>query len=63
MEICVANAAHKLAALIEGWKSKYGGMEVGEAQRLRSLEDENRRLKQLSWSSSAATAAPRGPRF
>ena len=47
MEICVANAAHKLAALIEGWKSKYGGMEVGEAQRLRSLEDENRRLKQL----------------
>ena len=27
------------------WKSKYGGMEVGEAQRLRSLEDENRRLK------------------
>ena len=29
------------------WKSKYGGMEVGEAQRLRSLEDENRRLKQL----------------
>jgi len=29
------------------WKSKYGGMEVGEAQRLRSLEEENRRLKQL----------------
>jgi putative transposase len=32
---------------IYAWKSKYGGMEVGEAQRLRSLEDENRRLKQL----------------
>jgi putative transposase len=30
-----------------GWKSKYGGMEVGEAHRLRSLEGENRRLKQL----------------
>ena len=30
-----------------GWKSKSGGMEVGEAQRLRNLEDENRRLKQL----------------
>jgi putative transposase len=29
------------------WKSKYGGTEVGEAQRLRSLEDENRGLKQL----------------
>jgi putative transposase len=32
-------------ATLYGWKSKYGGMEVGEAQRLRSLEDENRRLK------------------
>ena len=29
------------------WKSKYGGMEVNEAKRLRSLEDENRRLKRL----------------
>ena len=29
------------------WKSKYGGMEVNEARRLRQLEDENRRLKQL----------------
>ena len=29
------------------WKSKYGGMEVGEAQRLKGLEDENRRLKHL----------------
>jgi putative transposase len=29
------------------WKSKYGGMEVSEAKRLRQLEEENRRLKQL----------------
>ena len=29
------------------WKSKYGGMEVNEAKRLRTLEDENRRLKQI----------------
>jgi putative transposase len=29
------------------WKSKYSGMEVNEARRLRSLEDENRRLKKL----------------
>ena len=29
------------------WKSKYGGLEVGGAQRLRSLEDENWRLEQL----------------
>ena len=34
-------------ATLYGWKSKYGGMKVGEAQRLRSLEDENRRLKHL----------------
>jgi len=29
------------------WKSKYGGMEVSDAKRLRGLEDENRRLKTL----------------
>jgi putative transposase len=29
------------------WKSKYGGMDVSEAQRLKHLEDENRRLKHL----------------
>ena len=27
------------------WKAKYGGLDVSEARRLRSLEDENRRLK------------------
>ena len=34
-------------ATIYTWKGKYGGMEVSEAQRLKSLEDENRRLKHL----------------
>jgi putative transposase len=34
-------------ATIYTWKSKYGGMEVSEAQRLKRLEDENRRLKGL----------------
>lgn len=29
------------------WKAKYGGLDVGDAQRLRALEDENRRLKRL----------------
>ena len=29
------------------WKAKYGGMAVSDAKRLRALEDENRRLKQL----------------
>ena len=29
------------------WKAKYGGMEVSEAKRLKTLEDENRKLKRL----------------
>lgn len=29
------------------WKAKYGGLEVSDARRLRSLEEENRRLKQM----------------
>jgi len=29
------------------WKSKYGGMDVSEAKRLRAMEEENSRLKKL----------------
>ena len=29
------------------WKSRYGGMEVEEARRLRALEDENARLTRV----------------
>lgn len=29
------------------WKSKFGGMEVSDAKRLRQLERENRQLKEL----------------
>jgi putative transposase len=29
------------------WKAKYGGMEVSDLRRLRELEVENRRLKQM----------------
>ena len=29
------------------WKSKFGGLEVSDARRLRSLEEENSRLKKL----------------
>lgn len=29
------------------WKKLYGGLGVGELRRLRQLEDENRKLKQL----------------
>ena len=35
------------SATFYAWKSKYGGLEVSEAKRLRTLEDENRRLKKL----------------
>jgi putative transposase len=35
------------AATFYSWKSKYGGMDVSEAQRLKAIEDENRRLKLL----------------
>lgn len=34
-------------ATIYTWKSKYGGMEVSDARRLKELEDENHRLKQM----------------
>jgi putative transposase len=34
-------------ATLYAWKAKYGGLDVSEAQRLRSLEDENSRLKCL----------------
>jgi len=29
------------------WKARYGGLDVSEARRLRQLEEENRKLKQL----------------
>jgi len=29
------------------WKSKYGGMEVSDAKKLKTLEDENAKLKKL----------------
>lgn len=34
-------------ATFYNWKAKYGGLDVSEAQRLRQMEDENRRLKAL----------------
>lgn len=34
-------------ATVYKWKSKYGGLDVSEAKRLKGLEDENARLKRL----------------
>ena len=34
-------------ASIYKWKARFGGMDVSEARRLRSLEDENAKLKRM----------------
>ena len=34
-------------ATLYNWKAKYGRLDVSDAQRLRGLEDENRKLKKL----------------
>jgi len=34
-------------ATLYNWKAKYGGIDVSDAKRLRSLEEENRKLKKL----------------
>ncbi len=34
-------------ATLHRWRSQFGGMKSEEAKRLKELEDENRRLKQL----------------
>ena len=44
-EVCRKNEISN--ATYYKWKSKYGGMEINEAKRLRTLEDENGRLKHI----------------
>jgi putative transposase len=44
-------------ATLYNWKAKYGGMEVSDAKRLRSLEEENRKLKKLLTESMLDQAA------
>jgi putative transposase len=34
-------------ATFYAWKSKYGGLDISEAKRLKGLEEENSRLKKL----------------
>jgi putative transposase len=51
------NAGQDVAAVLQAlevseatyhrWRNQYGGMKSEEAKRLKQLEDENRRLKQL----------------
>jgi len=44
-EICRENGISEQT--FYNWKRKYGGMGISELRRLRLLEDENRKLKQL----------------
>ncbi|MCA9158731.1 MAG: transposase, partial [Planctomycetales bacterium] len=51
------NGGKELAAVLQSlevteatyhrWRAQYGGMKAEEAKRLKELEDENRRLKQI----------------
>ena len=34
-------------ATVYKWKARFGGMDIGEAKRLKALEDENAKLKRL----------------
>lgn len=34
-------------ATLYNWKSRYSGMSISQVRRLKELEDENRRLKQM----------------
>ena len=42
------------------WKSKFGGMDVSDAKRLKSLEDENTKLKKLLARDDARQCDPEG---
>ncbi len=44
-EVCRENAISDTTYY--NWKAKYGGMEASDIKRLKELEDENRRLKQM----------------
>ncbi len=48
--VAAADVARKhgiSAATFYQWRSKYGGMEVSDLQRMRELEQENARLKRM----------------
>lgn len=44
-DVCRKHGLH--ANTLYKWRQKYSGMSVSDVQRLRSLEEENRRLKQI----------------
>jgi len=48
-------------ATIYNWKAKYGGLEVSEAKRLRSLEEKNVKLNRLLADTMSDNAALKDP--
>jgi putative transposase len=48
------------AAMFYQWKSKFGGREVSEAQRLKQMEDESRRLKPVGGRAESARRGAEG---
>ncbi len=44
-DICREQGVHR--STFYNWKSKYSGMQANELKRLKELEDENRKLKQM----------------
>ena len=44
-ELCRAHGIS--SATFYKWRSKFGGMEVSDARRLKALDEENRKLKKL----------------
>ncbi len=46
-EAAVLQALEVSRSTLDRWRAQYGGMKAQEAKRLKELEDENRRLKQL----------------
>jgi putative transposase len=48
MPVKAVCARHNISeATFYKWRSKYGGMDVNEARRLRALEDETSRIKRI----------------
>jgi hypothetical protein len=46
-QAAVLQALEVSQATYDRWRAQYGGMKAEEAKRLKELEDENRRLKQI----------------
>lgn len=46
-QAAVLQALEVSESTLERWRAQYGGMKSDEAKRLKEIEDENRRLKQI----------------